>query len=128
MKVLLPFLRIHQKFSLACGDDDKRGIDYCELYYSNRNPDGSFNEPELMNLFRDTSKFNVRKPSLSSQMVLGYSFSATPYEDMEGMEVYVCQRINGQWSVPENLGPKLIPLVMSPSSICLQRGHSLFFF
>lgn len=94
-------------FFTRCGDDDKRGIDYCELYYSNRNPDGSFNEPELMNLFRDTSKFNVGQPSLSSDGFRLYFSANVPHKGYGGMDIYVCQRINGQWSVPENLGPEI---------------------
>lgn len=94
-------------FFTRCGDEDKIGIDYCELYYSKRNSDGTFEEPQLMNLFRDTAKFNVGQPSLSSDGYKLYFSASVPHKGYGGKDIYVCERINDQWSIPENLGPEI---------------------
>jgi peptidoglycan-associated lipoprotein len=77
------------------------------LYYSKRNSDGTFEEPQLMNLFQDTAKFNVGQPSLSSDGYKLYFSASVPHKGYGGKDIYVCERINDQWSIPENLGPEI---------------------
>ncbi len=87
-------------FFTRCGDEDKIGIDYCELYYSKRNSDGTFEEPQLMNLFRDTAKFNVGQPSLSSDgYKLYFSLQVFLIKDTV-VKIFMCVKesmINGQF-------------------------------
>ena len=84
-----------------CGSDDASKNDHCNIYYSERQPDGGWGQPVLIRLFQDS--INVGHPVLSKDGNL-LIYSAVDLQGYGGSDLYFSVRNFDGWSAPINLG------------------------
>jgi len=91
-------------FFTQCGTANKAINDYCSIYYSIRQPEGSWSTPELVLLFDDS--LNVGQPAISKdgEMIV---FAAVDPQGFGGSDLYYSTRTFDGWSLPYNLGMKI---------------------
>lgn len=80
--------------------DDKNKLG---LFTSHLNSDGWSNpEPFIHN----NIKYHITMPSISEDGKQLFFVSDMP-RGLGGLDIYMCEKINNEWSVPKNLGPKI---------------------
>ncbi len=88
-----------------CGSADKKVDDACQLIYRFREVDGSWSEPEVLQLFSDS--VNIGHPAYAPDgKRLFFSASGDP-DSYGGADIYYVRQVEGGWSQPINLGPSI---------------------
>lgn len=67
---------------------------------------GEWTEPRIVTIFKD-STIMVGHPAISPDGQSLYFVSDYRGQSFGGKDIFVCQKIGGSWSVPENLGDRI---------------------
>ena len=94
-------------FFTRCGTQNKLNIDYCQIYQSVQLDNNLFTLPKRVQLFSDSSIFNIGQPSLSEDGKKLYFSSEVPNKGYGGKDIWVAHRVGKEWSEPINLGPAI---------------------
>lgn len=81
-----------------------KGVAYMKIYSSHKKTDGTWSVAEELPFNQDES--DACHPSLSADGSRLY-FSSNRPEGYGGMDLYVCEKVNGKWGIPVNLGPRI---------------------
>ncbi|MCF8233677.1 MAG: hypothetical protein K9G67_02060 [Bacteroidales bacterium] len=88
-------------FSSSVGNNNYVSLLYC------KETDGKWSKPEVVSFARD-QRYMFFEPFITADGKKLYFSSDMPVEGEQPMEypdLYVSERVNGQWTAPENLGP-----------------------
>lgn len=87
-----------------CGTEESDRNDFCNIFMSERLPDGGWGQPEPVFLFQDS--INVGHPSLSEDGKTLF-YSAVDPQGMGGADIYFSVETFDGWSEPINLGSRV---------------------
>lgn len=91
----------NELFFTRCGSEDKKKDDYCGLYFSSMQTDGTWSEATLLPFFSDS--VNIGTPCLSPDGQLLF-FAATDPDGYGGSDIYFSKRLLDGWDAPVNAG------------------------
>lgn len=91
-----------EMYFTACGDKKKKVKEkFCHIFYTFRQPDGTWNTPQLLSFFDDST--NVGSPCLSPDGKQLFMVADAP-DAIGGMDIFVADRTADGWTFPKNIG------------------------
>jgi outer membrane protein OmpA-like peptidoglycan-associated protein/tetratricopeptide (TPR) repeat protein len=109
-------------YFVRCKADQQKSNQFCHLYYSANNNE-HWSEPVKVDLFSDTA--NIYDPYISRDGKTLF-VSSDAYGGFGGTDIYMVQKTDTGWGVPQNLGSS-INTPQSERSPWLDEKGNLFF-